>query len=182
MFNEDDCNFRDIIICTDADVDGYQIRVLLFTFFYKFMPTLLKHQRVFVAETPLFEIVINSKESIFAYTVEEKDELLAKLEAEGKKYKRINRSKGLGENDPDMLWKTTMCPETRRLTPLTIDANNPMVRAVVNMLFGNDPNKERKKFIFSMLEEGLEDIIDTVNTFEDLDILEEEMSDENDNE
>ena len=178
MFNEDDCNFRDIIICTDADVDGYQIRVLLFTFFFRFMPTLLKHNRVWVAETPLFEIVINNKESEFAYTVEEKDEILERLEAEGKKYKRVNRSKGLGENDPDMLWTTTMCPETRRLTPLNIDVNNPMVRAVVNMLFGNDPNRERKKFIFSMLEEGLEEIIDTVNVLEELENFDEELEED----
>lgn len=173
VFDIASCNFKNIIICTDADVDGFQIRVLLFTFFYRFMPTLLKSNKIFVAETPLFEVVLNTKESLFAYTVEEKDCILAKLEAEGTKYKRINRSKGLGENDPDMLWTTTMNPETRRLTPLNMDINNPMVGAIVNMLFGTDPNKERKRFIFSMLEEGLEDILDTVNAFEMLEDTEE---------
>lgn len=179
MFNENNLNYNNIIICTDADVDGFQIRVLLFLFFYRFMPTLLKQNKVFVAETPLFEIEINNKESLFAYTVEEKDKILVDLESEGKKYKKINRSKGLGENNPDMLWHTTMNPETRKLTPLQVNVTEPMVRAVVTMLFGNDPNKERKQFIFSMLEDGLEDIFDTVNAYESIDSM---VSDEEDDE
>lgn len=167
------CNYDKIIIATDADVDGYQIRVLLFLFFYVFMPSLL--ERVFVVETPLYEIVLNREKSIFAYTEAEKLEKLNQLEKEGKKYKKINRSKGLGENNADMLWGTTMNPETRHLIPLAMNVNDPMVKAIINMLFGTDENKERKGFIFSMLEEGLGetglgDVFDTVNALEGVDI------------
>lgn len=123
------------------------------------MPELLKQGKVYVAETPLFEIVLGGKDgSVFAYTVEEKNQILADLEKKGKKFKKIHRSKGLGENTPDMLWDTTMNPETRRLVQLNIDINNEYVRAMSNMLFGNDTNNDRKDYIFDMLSEGLVDL------------------------
>ena len=100
-----------VVICTDGDVDGFQIRTLILTMLYRLTPTLIREGYVYIAETPLFEI--NSGEKTwFAYSDREKNDILQNLS--GKKY-RIDRSKGLGENDPDMMWLTTMNPETRRL-------------------------------------------------------------------
>ena len=100
-----------VILCTDADVDGFQIRTLLLTMLYRLTPTLINVGKVFIAESPLFEITTKS-ETYFAYTEKERDDFLKQLE--GKKY-TIQRSKGLGENEPDMMNLTTMNPETRRL-------------------------------------------------------------------
>ena len=100
-----------VIICTDADVDGYQIRTLVLTMLYRLTPTLIEQGYVYIAESPLFEINTKDK-TYFAYNETEKAQILKKLE--GKRY-TIARSKGLGENEPDMMWMTTMNPETRRL-------------------------------------------------------------------
>jgi len=100
-----------IIICTDADVDGFQIRTLILTMLYRLVPTLITEGLVYIAESPLFEIISKGK-TYFAYSEKEKAEILAGL-TDTKP--TINRSKGLGENDPDMMWLTTMNPETRRL-------------------------------------------------------------------
>ncbi len=100
-----------VVICTDADVDGFQIRTLILTMLYRLCPTLIQEGYVYIAESPLFEINSGDK-TWFAYSEREKAEILKGLE--GKKVK-IDRSKGLGENDPDMMWLTTMNPETRRL-------------------------------------------------------------------
>ncbi len=100
-----------VIIWTDGDVDGFQIRTLILTMLYRLTPTLIEEGHVYIAETPLFEITCKDK-TWFAYSDAEKNEILKKLE--GQKVK-IDRSKGLGENDPDMMWLTTMNPETRRL-------------------------------------------------------------------
>ncbi|MBR2012790.1 MAG: DNA topoisomerase [Clostridia bacterium] len=106
-----------VIICTDADVDGFQIRTLILTMLYRLTPTLIEKGYVYIAESPLYEITDKTKkQTYFAYTEKEKDELLQKLE--GHKIK-IMRSKGLGENEPEMMWQTTMNPETRRLIKVT---------------------------------------------------------------
>ena len=100
-----------IVICTDADVDGFQIRTLILTMLYRLTPTLIQRGYVYIAESPLYEI--NCKEKTwFAYSDKEKNDIVASLE--GKKF-TVQRSKGLGENEPDMMWLTTMNPETRRL-------------------------------------------------------------------
>lgn len=123
------------------------------------MPELLRQGKVYIAETPLFEIVLGGKDgSVFAYTVEEKNEILANLEKKGKKWKKINRSKGLGENTPDMLWETTMCPKTRKLVKLDMDVNDENVQRMSKMLFGADIDKERKDYIFDMLSKGIVDL------------------------
>ena len=100
-----------IIICTDADVDGFQIRTLILTMLYRLVPTLIEEGYVYIAESPLYEITHKDK-SYFAFDETEKAALLKKLE--GKKI-TIQRSKGLGENEAEMMWETTMNPETRRL-------------------------------------------------------------------
>lgn len=114
-FNLDALRWAKVIICTDADVDGFQIRTLILTMIYRLMPTLIEEGKVFIAESPLFEIT-HKDETYFAYSEKEKAEILDKLE--GKKV-NIQRSKGLGENQPDMMWQTTMNPETRRLIEVT---------------------------------------------------------------
>ena len=100
-----------IVICTDADYDGFQIRTLILTMLYRLVPTLIREGYVYIAETPLFEITTKDK-TWFAYTEQEKSQILARLE--GQRF-AVARSKGLGENEPDMMWLTTMNPETRRL-------------------------------------------------------------------
>ena len=159
LFDINKLQFDKVILTTDGDVDGFQIRVLLYTVFYRLMPELLRKGKVYVAETPLFEIVLGGKDgSVFAYSVEEKNKILADLEKKGKKFKKIHRSKGLGENTKEMLWMTTMNPETRRLVPLTMDIVEENVVKMSNMLFGNDLDNERKDYIFEMLSEGIVDL------------------------
>ncbi|MBR6736600.1 MAG: DNA topoisomerase [Oscillospiraceae bacterium] len=110
-FNLDDLRFNKIVICTDADVDGYQIRTLVLTMLYRLTPTLINEGYVYIAESPLYEI--NTKDhTYFAYTESEKSTFLEKI---GREKYTIQRSKGLGENDPEMMWLTTMNPESRRL-------------------------------------------------------------------
>ena len=110
-FDINNLRWNKIIICTDADVDGYQIRTLVLTMIYRLTPSLIDKGYVYIAESPLYEISYKDK-SYFAFDENEKAEILKKLE--GKRY-TIQRSKGLGENQPDMMWETTMNPETRRL-------------------------------------------------------------------
>ena len=132
-----------IIICTDADEDGFQIRTLLLTLFYRLLPTLLQERKVFIAESPLFEITTKD-DILFAYDEFEKAEILKKLDAAGQKY-TLQRSKGLGENEPDMMWQTTMNPATRRLVsvePADVERTNYMF----DVLMG-DNLAERKVFI-----------------------------------
>ncbi len=110
-FNLDLLRWNKIIICTDADVDGFHIRTLILTMIYRLMPTLFDEGKVFIAESPLYEITCGD-ETWFAYTEKEKTDAIAEI---GNKKYTIQRSKGLGENDPDMMWLTTMNPATRRL-------------------------------------------------------------------
>ncbi len=112
VFDLDNLRWNKIVICTDADVDGFQIRTLILTMLYRLVPTLIQQGYVYIAESPLFEITCKEK-TWFAYSNREKDEIVQNI-GENKKI-IIQRSKGLGENDPDMMWMTTMNPATRRL-------------------------------------------------------------------
>ena len=132
-FNLENLKWDKIIICTDADVDGFQIRTLILTIFYRLLPTLISEGRIYIAETPLFEIQ-SGKETYFAYNEKEKVEILNKLK--NSKYS-IQRSKGLGENEPEMMWQTTMNPETRHLIKIT-EADTIMTNYIFETLLGDD--------------------------------------------
>ena len=140
-FDYNQLKWNKIIICTDADEDGFQIRTLLLTLFYRLLPTLIEKGKIFIAESPLFEIN-SGGETYFAYNEKEKTDILAKL---GNKRYTIQRSKGLGENEPDMMWRTTMCPQTRRLIAVTPTDAEATAR-MFDVLLG-DALQERKKFI-----------------------------------
>lgn len=114
-FDLDSLRWNKVIICTDADVDGFQIRTLILTMIYRLMPTLIEQGFVYIAESPLYEITYKDK-TYFAFDDAEKAALLKKLD--GKKI-NIQRSKGLGENEADMMWETTMNPASRRLIRVT---------------------------------------------------------------
>ena len=122
-----------IVICTDADVDGFQIRTLILTMLYRLVPTLIQRGYVYIAESPLYEITCKEK-TWFAYSDREKNDIVASLK--GKKVD-IQRSKGLGENDPDMMWLTTMNPETRRLIKV-MPEDVERTAAVFDLLLGDN--------------------------------------------
>jgi DNA gyrase subunit B len=129
-----------IIICTDADVDGFQIRTLILTMLYKLVPSLIDACKIFIAESPLYEIN-TSKKTYFAYSEKEKNSILSKISV---KY-TIQRSKGLGENEPEMMWQTTMNPESRKLIQV-LPEDSTETKLMFEKLLG-DNIKERKKFI-----------------------------------
>lgn len=129
------------------------------------MPKLIEEGHLYIAETPLFEIETNMG-SKFAYTVKEKDDMLAELAKQGVRVYKINRSKGLGENDPEMLSLTTMAPETRKLSQIRFDPNDALVSDITNMLFGSDPTDTRKQFIFDYLGQEVADAKETIDSLE----------------
>ena len=135
-----------IIICTDADEDGFQIRTLLLTMFYRLLPTLIDKGHVYIAESPLYEITERTKEerTYFAYNETEKIDIISKLDAAGIKY-TLQRSKGLGENEPEMMWQTTMNPQTRRLIRVS-PADAAETLRIFETLLGDDL-PARKVFI-----------------------------------
>lgn len=132
-FDLDALRWNKVIICTDADVDGFQIRALILTMIYRLMPTLIEAGKVFIAESPLYEITAKS-DTWFAYSEKEKAEILEKIGTE--KY-TIQRSKGLGENDADMMSLTTMNPSTRRLIKIEPD-DAASTSAVFDLLLGDN--------------------------------------------
>ena len=133
QFNLDMLRYNKVIICTDADVDGFQIRTLILTMIYRLMPTLIEEGKVFIAETPLYEI--NTKDQVwFAYTEKEKTQALEEI---GNQKYTIQRSKGLGENEADMMWMTTMNPETRRLVEI-LPEDAEKTAQIFDMLLGDN--------------------------------------------
>ena len=133
-FNIENLRWSKIIICTDADVDGFQIRTLILTMLYALMPSVIKEGKVFIAESPLYEIT-SGKQTWFAYTEKEKADALEEIG--GAKYV-IQRSKGLGENDADMMWLTTMNPQTRRLIKVETDFDPVSVSEKFDLLLGDN--------------------------------------------
>ena len=132
-FDINNLRWNKVIICTDADVDGFQIRTLILTMIYRLVPTLIREGYVYIAESPLYEIESKGK-TYFAYSDREKAEIIDSLK--GAKA-TISRSKGLGENDPDMMWMTTMNPETRRLIKVMPEDAEHMSQ-VFDLLLGDD--------------------------------------------
>lgn len=132
-FDINNLRWNKVIICTDADVDGFQIRTLILTMIYRLVPTLIREGYVYIAESPLYEIESKGR-TYFAYSDKEKADIVASLN--GAKAS-INRSKGLGENDPDMMWMTTMNPETRRLIKVMPEDAERMSQ-MFDLLLGDD--------------------------------------------
>ncbi len=140
LFNLDNLRWSKVIICTDADVDGYQIRTLILAMIYRLMPTLIKEGKVYIAESPLYEITCRD-DVWFAYTEQEKIQALAEI---GDKKYTIQRSKGLGENDADMMWLTTMNPKTRRLVQIT-ESDVERTLSTFEVLLGDDLQGRKDK-------------------------------------
>ncbi|MBP8988937.1 MAG: DNA topoisomerase, partial [Clostridia bacterium] len=136
-FDMNGLRWSKIIICTDADVDGYQIRTLILAMLYRLTPKLIQSGKVFIAESPLFEITYKTKKqekTYFAYNEKEKSDLLRRI---GSGHYTLQRSKGLGENEPEMMWETTMNPATRRLIQvMPEDAEQTL--DVFDMLLGDN--------------------------------------------
>ena len=151
-FNLDNLRFNKIVICTDADVDGYQIRTLVLTMLYRLTPTLINKGYVYIAESPLYEITTKDR-TYFAYTEPEKAAFLEKI---GDKKYTIQRSKGLGENDPEMMWLTTMNPESRRLIKV-MPTDVAQTAQVFDILLG-DNLAGRKEHIAQHGAEYLDDL------------------------
>ena len=145
QFDLSNLRWSKVVICTDGDVDGFQIRTLVLTMLYRLCPTLIREGYVYIAETPLFEITCREKggeKTWFAYSEREKADILKELS--GKKV-NVQRSKGLGENDPEMMWMTTMNPETRRLIRVLPEDAEETAR-VFDLLLG-DNLSGRKDYI-----------------------------------
>ena len=151
-FNLENLRWNKVVICTDADVDGYQIRTLILTMLYRLTPTLINEGYVYIAESPLYEINTKNK-TYFAYTEPEKANILSRI---GKEKYTIQRSKGLGENDPEMMWLTTMNPESRRLIKVNPE-DVEHTAAVFDLLLG-DNLAGRKKHIAQHGVEYLDDL------------------------
>lgn len=152
-FNIDNLKWSKIIITTDADVDGFHIRTLLLTMIYRLMPTLIEEGYVYIAESPLYEITKNDV-SHFAYSDTEKDKIISKL----KSGYTIQRSKGLGENTAEMMWETTMNPETRKLIQVIPEDAEKTLKAF-EMFLGDDL-AGRKEFIEENLYKYINETLD----------------------
>ncbi|MGQ0813220.1 MAG: DNA topoisomerase (ATP-hydrolyzing) subunit B [Gemmatimonadota bacterium] len=145
-FDVKSARYHKIIIMTDADVDGAHIRTLLLTFFFRHMRQLIEGGMIYIAQPPLFRVA-RGKEEQYAYSEEERDALVGRLQAGGKDGKNINiqRYKGLGEMNPEQLWKTTMDPETRTILQVTLD-DAIEADSIFTTLMGDDV-EPRRKFI-----------------------------------
>lgn len=154
LFNIDDLRFDKIIFATDADVDGFQIRVLLFVLFYRLFPKLIEEGHVFIAETPRYALVLTDGSRIYALDEEERD---AKREEYAGRVKKIERYKGLGEVNSEVLYETTVGVEHRRLIPVTCDFDNELEIDLIDALFGADRKNQRKEILSTVLGQEVTD-------------------------
>lgn len=154
LFNIEDLRFTKIIFATDADVDGFHIRVLLFLIFYRLCPKLLENGNVFIAETPRYALVLNDGTFVYALDEKERDE---KMKEYSGRFNSIKRYKGLGEVDADVLYETTVGVEHRRLVPVTCDFSNELEVDFIDALFGEDKKKQRKEILSMVLGESVSD-------------------------
>jgi DNA gyrase subunit B len=153
----DDLKVGKIIIATDADEDGYQIRVLLFLTFYMLAPQLILNNKVFIAETPRFGLDLIDGTRVYARNDEARDELIAKY---GARITKIGRYKGLGEVNKEILRETTVHPDTRTLIPVDCDLQNQTERDLIDALFGADKYHQRKSIISTVLGADVTDMLD----------------------
>jgi DNA gyrase subunit B len=151
-FSPEALRWDKIIICTDADKDGFQIRTLILTIFYRLLPTLIKMGKIYIAESPLYEITCKD-DTYFAYNEAEKVKILEKI---GDAKYTIQRSKGLGENEPDMMNYTTMNPATRRL--IRVEEADPTETAIMFDTLLGDDLPARKEFITKHGQRYLNDL------------------------
>lgn len=172
FFNIDDLKVGMIIIATDADEDGYQIRVLLFLMFYYLAPELLRRGLVYIAETPRFHILLTNGESLYALNDVERDKLMEEYSG---RISRITRFKGLGEVDADILRFTTVHPDTRHLVQLTVDFSNQVECDLIDALFGKDKYGQRKMILATVLGSDVTDMLEDnalmIGEIEDSDII-----------
>ena len=147
--------FDKIIFATDADEDGFQIRVLLFLIFYKLAPQLIKEGHVYIAETPRFQCILSNGEVKYARDDAERDEFLKKYTVV-----KINRFKGLGEVNIDVLSETTIAPETRHLVPISLDFTDNTLRDMIDAMFGMDKYKMRKQLFAEFLGDDVVRLMD----------------------
>lgn len=151
-----------IIICSDADVDGKHIRMLLLLVFLRLFPQLLYEGRVYIAMTPLYVVVLKDDTSVYCFSEEERDAELAK-HGGANGVKAINRFKGLGEVNAKQLWETTVNPETRKLFQVKIDRDDTDIYDVIECLFGKSTDRRKKVILGSMLGEDYDDIMGSVD-------------------
>lgn len=141
LFDINNLRWSKILICTDADVDGFHIRTLILTMIYRLMPKIIEAGKVYIAESPLYEVTFKDQ-TYFAYNEKEMDEI--KEEIGDQKY-TVQRSKGLGENEAEMMALTTMNPKTRRLIKVTPD-DAQKTSEMFDLLLG-DNLEGRKEYI-----------------------------------
>lgn len=173
LFNMDNLRFQKIVFATDADVDGFQIRVLLFLIFYRLCPRLITEGHVFIAETPRYALSLTNGEKVYARDEEERDELMKQYVG---RVKNIFRYKGLGETGADVLRETTVGVEHRKLVPVTCDFDNELEVDLIDALFGQDKRKQRKEILSMVLGGSVTD--DFAETLSLLGDIEEEDMDE----
>lgn len=159
-FNRAKLKVGKVLFCSDADIDGKHIRMLLFLIFYKLFPELLYEGLVYVVETPLYTIVNKRGESTFC--IDEDDLAEKRAEIGEHNIAEITRFKGLGEANPDQLWDTTLNPETRRLTQLKIDRNDTNVYDTLEAFFGKNTDRRKRAILGSMMGEEFDSTMDNI--------------------
>lgn len=173
LFDIEKLRFQKIVFATDADVDGFQIRVLLFLIFYRLCPRLITEGHVFIAETPRYALHLSNGTNVYAYDEKDRDE---KMQANVGRISSISRYKGLGEVTKDVLQQTTVGVESRHLIPVTCDFDNDLEIDLIDALFGQDKRKQRKEILSIVL--GTEVTDDFAETLELLNSVDEEDIDE----